>query len=102
MNSQRENNRNLIANLLKVNFEAALFMEKRNDLMADDDFTKIRDEIEEEYFIKNTGMAPYIKAIKYLRSKIETCTSTHTLFASLEDYIIAKNNIVITKVVNRK
>lgn len=102
MEKQRDIYRQLILNLLKANFDSALFEEKRDNLCQDSDFETIRDEIEEEYFIKNRGIAPYIKAIKYLRAKIEASTAAKSLFASLEDYINAKENIVITKIENGK
>lgn len=102
MEKQRDVYRQLILNLLKENFDSALFQEKRDDLCRESDFETIRNEIEEEYFIKNRGIAPYIKAIKYLRAKIEACTATKSLFVTLEDYISAKENIVITKIANGK
>ncbi|XP_055298185.1 uncharacterized protein LOC129566354 [Sitodiplosis mosellana] len=98
MEKQRDIYRQLILTLFKQNFDSALFQEKRDDLMKESDFETIRDEIEEEYFIKNRGISPYIKAIKYLRAKIEACTAAKELFVAVEDYISAKGNIVITKI----
>lgn len=102
MDKQREIYRELIAKLFKENFDSALFKEKRNDMMTESDFASIRDETEEEYFTKNRGIVPYMKAINYLRSKIEVCTAQNVLFATTEDYICAKENIAITPVANGK
>lgn len=98
MDKQRTEYRNLILKLFKENFDSAMFVEKRDDMLKESDFEIIRNEIEEEYFIKNRGIAPYITAIKYLRAKIEACTVAKTLFIAVEDYISAKDNIVITKI----
>lgn len=98
MEKQRNIYRKLIMDLFKENFDSALFEEKRDEMMQKSDFETIRNEIEEGYFIKNRGIVPYIKAIQYLRAKIESCTAANTLFAPVEDYISAKENIVITKI----
>lgn len=98
MEKQREIYKQLIVELFKANFDAALFKEKHNEMMKESDFESIRDEIEEEYFTKNKGINPYSKAIKYLRSKIEACTAAKSLFSAVEDYIISKYNIAITKI----
>lgn len=97
MDKQRDIYRKLILTLFKQNFDSALFVEKRDEMMEESDFEAIRNEIEEEYFIKNRGIAPYINAIKYLRAKIEACTAAKSLFKAVEDYISAKEHIVITK-----
>lgn len=102
MNKQRDIYRQLIMKLFRENFESALFIEKREEMMKDNDFQHIRDEIEEEYFTKNRGIAPYIKAIKYLCTKIEACTADNALFMAVEDYICARENIVITKIMKGK
>lgn len=99
MDKQRDIYRQLIVKLFKANFDAALFEEKRNEMMIDSDFDCIRDEIEEEYFTKNRGIAPYTVAIKYLCMKIEACTSDNVLFKAIEDYICVKENIAITNIV---
>lgn len=96
MDNQREIYRVSIVKWFKENFDSALFEEKCDDLMTDDDFASIRDEIEEDYFIKNRGIAPYTKAINYLRNKIQACTTGNVLFASVEDFILTKKNISIT------
>lgn len=96
MEKQRKIYKDLIVKLFKNNFESAQFKEKHTGMMADSDFTTIRDEVEEEYFTKNRGIVPYIQAINYLRTKIEACTARNVLFTTVEDYICAKDNIAIT------
>lgn len=98
MDKQRDIYKQMIVKLFKENFDAAMFTEKHDNMMNSSDFDIIRDEIEDEYFIKNRGINPYIKAIKYLCTKIEACTANNTLFAAVEDYIIARDNIVITNI----
>ncbi|XP_031626014.1 uncharacterized protein LOC116342506 [Contarinia nasturtii] len=98
MDKQRDIYRKLIVDLFKDNFESSQFVEKCDVLMKESDFETIRDEVEGEYFVKNRGITPYIKAIKYLRAKIEACTAAATLFSDIEDYICGKENIVITKI----
>lgn len=102
MNKQREICRGIVLKLLKDNFDSSLFKEKRDEMMKDLDFTTIRNEIEEEYFTKNRGIVPYSKAINYLRTKIEACTAYNVLFRTIEDYICAKDNIVITQIAKGK
>lgn len=102
MEKQRDIYRQLIMKLFKENFDSALFVEKHDKMMVDTDFERIRDEIEEEYFTKNCGIAPYMKAIKYLCTKIEACTADNALFIAVEDYICAKENIVVTKIMKGK
>lgn len=102
MNTQRDIYRQLIMKLIKANFDSALFVEKRDEMMKDSDFELIRDEIEEEYFTKNRGIAPYIKAIKYLCTKIEASTADNALFMPIEDYICVKENIEVTKIMKGK
>lgn len=102
MNKQREICRGIVLKLLKDNFDSSLFKEKRDEMMKDLDFTTIRNEIEEEYFTKNRGIVPYSKAINYLRTKIEACTAYNVLFGTIEDYICAKDNIVITQIAKGK
>lgn len=97
MDKQRDVYRQLILTLFKQNFDSALFLEKRDEMMNASDFETIRNEIEEEYYEKNHGIAPYINAIKYLRAKIEACTAAQSLFVAIEDYLCAKENIIITK-----
>lgn len=99
MDKQRDISRQLILKLFEENFASALFVEKTGTLLEICDFIKIRNEIEEDYFTKNRGIAPYNAAIKYLCKKIESCTSDNALFASIEDYICAEKNIVVTKIV---
>lgn len=98
MEKQRDIYRQLIITTFKKNFESARFVEKRNDMMDESEFEMIRDEIEDDYFIKNHGLVPYIKAIKYLVAKIETCTAGGRLFSALNDFICAKEQIVITNI----
>lgn len=98
MDKQRDIYRKLLATLFKANFDSALFEEKCGEMMKDSDFNAIRDDVEDEYFTKNRGIAAYITAIKYLCGKIEACTSENTLFGAVEDYIIAKESISITKI----
>lgn len=102
MDKQRIIYRKLIVDLFKKNFDSALFVEKCDVLMKENDFEIIRDEVEEEYFVKNRGIAPYINAIKYLQSKIEACTEAATLFVDIEDYIYHHKHIVITKIAKGK
>lgn len=102
MDTQRDIYRQLIMKLIKVNYDSALFVEKRDEMMKDGDFELIRNEIEEEYFTKNRGIAPYIKAIKYLCTKIEASTADNALFMAVEDYICAKENIVVTRIMKGK
>lgn len=98
MEKQRDIYRKLIITSFKKNFESARFVEKRNDMMDKSEFEMIRDEIEDDYFIKNRGIVPYIKAMKYLIAKIETCTAGGRLFSALDDFICAKEHIVITNI----
>lgn len=98
MDKQRNIYRELIVNLFKENFETARFVEKTDHLMKDLDFASISNDIEEEYFTKNRGIAPYISAIKYLCTKIQTSTNDNALFTALEDYICVKENISVTKI----
>lgn len=98
MDKQRGIYRQLLVQLFEQNFATALFVEKTNTMMKIHDFETIRNEIEEETFTKNRGIKPYIDAIKYLVKKIEKCTADNTLFAPIEDYICAKDKIVVTKI----
>lgn len=98
MDKQREIYRQLLVNLFEKNFTSALFEEKTDAMMKVCDFEMIRNEIEEETFTKNRGIKPYIDAIKYLCKKIEKCTADNELFEPIEDYICAKENIVVTKI----
>lgn len=102
MDKQRGIYRQLLVKLFEENFTSALFEEKIDTMMKIGDFEMIRNEIEEEYFTKNRGIAPYITAIKYLCKKIESCTANNALFAPIEDYICAKENIVVTKIAKGK
>lgn len=102
MDKQRVIYRQLLVELFEKNFTAALFVEKPDTMMKVGDFELIRNEIEEETFTKNRGIKPYSDAIKYLCKKIEKCTADSTLFAAIEDYICAKDNIVVTKIAKGK
>lgn len=102
MDKQRDIYRQLLVKLFEANFTSALFEEKTNTMMITSDFESIRNEIEDQYFTKNRGIAPYIAALKYLCKKIESCTADNTLFAPMEDYICAKENIVLTKIAKGK
>lgn len=102
MDKQRDIYRQCLVKLFEENFTSALFQEKTDTMMKFCDFETIRNEIEEEYFTKNRGITPYIAAIKYLCTKIESCTADNTLFAPIEDYICAKENIVVTKIAKGK
>lgn len=99
MDKQRDIYRDLIVKLFKENFESALFEEKRDRMISERDFESIRDEIEDEYYNKNRGITPYINAIKYLKTKIEASTAAKSLFSAVEDFIVAKENITITKII---
>lgn len=98
MDKQRDIYRQLLVKLFEKNFTAALFVEKTDAMMKISDFEMIRNEIEEETFTKNRGIKPYIDAIKYLCKKIEKLTADNRLFEPIEDYICAKENIVVTKI----
>lgn len=102
MDKQRDIYRQLLVKLFEANFTSALFEEKMDTMMKVSDFESIRNEIEEDYFTKNRGIKPYSAAIKYLCKKIESCTADNTLFAPMEDYICAKENIVLTKIAKGK
>lgn len=98
MDKQREIYRKSIVKLFKENFQSARFEEKRDGMITACDFETIRDEIEEDYYIKNKGITPYSEAIKNLQMKIEACTAAKTLFSAIEDFIMSKENITITKI----
>ena len=98
MDKQRGIYRQLLVKLFEQNFTSALFVEKLDTMMKISDFEQIRNEIEEDYYTKNRGIAPYITAIKYLCKKIQSCTADNTLFTPIEEYICAKENIVVTKI----
>lgn len=102
MDKQRGIYRQLLVQLFEKNFTEALFAEKTDTMMKIGDFEQIRNEIEEETFTKNRGIKPYMDAIKYLCKKIEKCTAGSTLFEPIEDYICAKENIVVTKIAKGK
>lgn len=94
MNFKRVFNRHTIMGLCKENFDAAS-IEKHDKMMTYSDYMEIGHEIEDEYFIKNRGIALYNRAIGHLCKKIKSCTADKQLFSHIEDYICNSKNIAV-------